>query len=84
MLRLIDPTAQTQRLFEGTEFETLTVNQYATIFAHLGKGYTKKIGTGKFGKIGFLVNFIIQELKLCKVAKLFCLSVSLVRGILRN
>ena len=51
-----------QRLFEGTEFEILTVNQYATIFAYLGKGYTKKIGTGQFGKIGVLVNFIIQKI----------------------
>ena len=51
MLCLIDPTAQ--RLFEGTEFETLTVNQFATIFAHLGKGYTKKLALGNLAKLVF-------------------------------
>ena len=29
---------------------------------------------------GVLVNFIIQELKFCKIAQLFFVSVSLVRG----
>ena len=41
----------------------------------------KWLGKEQFGKIGVLVNYIIQKLKFCKLAQLFlCVSVSLVRG----
>ena len=34
----------------------------------------------QFGKIGVLVNFIIDKLKFCKIAHVFSAPVSLVRG----
>ena len=34
----------------------------------------------QFGKIGVLVNFIIDKLKFCKITQVFCAPVSLVRG----
>ena len=45
--------------------------------------FTKKpYGTWQFGKIGVLVNFIIPKLKFFKIAQLFIVSFSLVRGFL--
>ena len=44
----------------------------------------KTFGTLQFGKIGDLVNFIIQELKFSKIALLSFLSVSLMRENLRE
>ena len=63
--------------------ETDTKITSAKSWAIVNNLYTK-IAIWQFGKIGVLVNFIIQELKFCKVAQLFCVSVSLVRENLRE